>query len=73
MLVNLMVKNAGYSSVSAERRFYSGVMRMGSQQSCQNGDGLPIQVHGDRSLFVQKLSPNQPVYIDVAQERSQVF
>ena len=26
-----------------------------------------------RDLITQKLSPNQPVYIDVAQERSQVF
>ena len=39
----------------------------------QNGEGLPIQVYGDQNLIVQKLSPNQPVYIDVAQERSQVF
>ena len=44
-----------------------------SEQSCQKGEGLPIQVCGDRNLFMQKLSPNQPVYIDVAQERSQVF
>ena len=27
----------------------------------------------DRDLFMQKRSPNQPVYIDMAQERSQVF
>ena len=32
-----------------------------------------IPVYGDRDLMTQKLSPNQPVYIDVAQERSQVF
>ena len=25
-----------------------------SEQSCQNGEGLPIQVYGDRNLFVQK-------------------
>ena len=43
-------------------------------QSCKNDEGLPIQVHGDRHLFMQKIkSPNQPVYIDMAQERSQVF
>ena len=42
-------------------------------QSCKNGEGLPIQVYGDRDLFIQKPSPNQPVYIDVAQERSRVF
>ena len=41
-------------------------------QSCKNGEGLPIQVYGDRDLFMQKRS-NKPVYIDVAQERSQVF
>ena len=39
----------------------------------QNGEGLPIQVYGDRDLITQKLSPIQPVYIDMAQERSQVF
>ena len=44
-----------------------------SERSCQNGEGLPIQVYRDRNLFVQKLSPNQPVYIDVAQEKIQVF
>ena len=44
-----------------------------SAQSCKNGVGLPIQVYGDRDLFMQNLSPNQPVYKDVAQERSQVF
>ena len=44
-----------------------------NEQSCQNGEGLLIQVYGDRNLFAQKLSPNQPDYIDVAQERSQVF
>ena len=33
----------------------------------------PIQVYGDRDLITQKLSPNQSVYIDVVQERSQVF
>ena len=32
-----------------------------------------MQVNEDRDLITQKLSPNQPVYIDVAQERSQVF
>ena len=42
-------------------------------QSCKNGEGLPIQVYGGRDLITQKLSPIQPVYIDVAQERSQVF
>ena len=36
-------------------------------------EGVPIQVYGDRNLFVQKRSPNKPAYIDVAQERSQVF
>ena len=34
---------------------------------------VPEQVYGDRGLITPKLSPNQPVYIDVAQERSQVF
>ena len=33
----------------------------------------PIQVYADWDLITQQLSPNQPVYIDVAQERSQVF
>ena len=33
----------------------------------------PIQAYAVRNLITQKLSPNQPVYIDVAQERSQVF
>ena len=33
----------------------------------------PIQVHAVRDLLTQKQSPNQPVNIDVAQERSQVF
>ena len=32
-----------------------------------------MQVYAVRDLITQKLSPNQPVYIDVAQERSQVF
>ena len=32
----------------------------------------PKQVHGDRDLIRQK-SPKQPVYIDVAQARSQVY
>ena len=44
-----------------------------SVRSCKNGEGLPIQVYGDRDLFMQNLSPNQPVYIDMAQERRQVF
>ena len=45
-----------------------------SVQSCKKGEGLPIQVYGDRDLFMmQKLSPNQPVCIDMARERSQVF
>ena len=34
---------------------------------------IEISDYGDRNLFVQKLSPNQPVYIDAAQERSQGF
>ena len=34
---------------------------------------VPDTVYGDRDLITQKPSPNQPVYIDVAQERSQVF
>ena len=33
----------------------------------------PIQVYAVGDLITQKLSPNQPVCIDVAQERSQVF
>ena len=33
----------------------------------------PIQEYAVRDLITQKLSPNQPVYIEVAQERSQVF
>ena len=33
----------------------------------KNGEGLPIQVYGDRYLFMQKLSPNKPVYVDMAQ------
>ena len=33
----------------------------------------PIQAFAVRYLTTQKLSPNKPVYIDVAQERSQVF
>ena len=33
----------------------------------------PIQAYAVRDHIMQKLSPNQPVYIDVAQERSQVF
>ena len=33
----------------------------------------PIQVAGDRDLITQKLSPNHPIYIDVAQEGRQVF
>ena len=33
----------------------------------------PIQAYAVRDLSTQKQSPNQPVYIDVAQERSQVF
>ena len=33
----------------------------------------PIQAYAVRDLITQKRSPNQPVYIDVAQERSQVF
>ena len=33
----------------------------------------PIQAYAVRDLITQKLSPNQPVYIEVAQERSQVF
>ena len=34
----------------------------------------PIQAYAVRDLIItQKLSPNQPVYIDVVQERSQVF
>ena len=45
-----------------------------SVQSCKNGEGLPIQVYGDRDLFMmQKLSPNQPVYIDMARERSGIL
>ena len=28
-----------------------------SEQSCQNGEGLPIQVYGDRNLFVRKSKP----------------
>ena len=32
-----------------------------------------VQVYGDRDLITQNPSPNQPIYIDVAQERSQVF
>ena len=30
-------------------------------------------VPGDQDLITQKQSPNQPVHIDVAQEKSQVF
>ena len=33
----------------------------------------PIQAYAVRDLITQKRSPNQPVYIDVAQERNQVF
>ena len=33
----------------------------------------PIQAYAVRDLITQKQSPNQPVYIDVVQERSQVF
>ena len=33
----------------------------------------PIQAYAVRELITQKLSPNKTVYIDVAQERSQVF
>ena len=49
-----------------------------SERSCQNGEGSPvespIQVYGDRDLFMLKLSrPNQPVYIDMVQERSKIF
>ena len=33
----------------------------------------PVQAYPVLDLITQKLSPNQPVYIDVAQERSQVF
>ena len=33
----------------------------------------PIQVYADQDLVTQKLSPNHPVHIDVAQERSRVF
>ena len=33
----------------------------------------PIQGYAVRDLITQKPSPNQPVYIDVAQERRQVF
>ena len=33
----------------------------------------PIQAYAVRDLTTQTQSPNQPVYIDVAQERSQVF
>ena len=33
----------------------------------------PIQAYAVRDLVTQKLSPNQPVYLDVPQERSQVF
>ena len=34
---------------------------------------FPIQVYGNWDLFIQKPSPEQPVYIDMVQERSQVF
>ena len=48
-----------------------------SEQWCQNGEGpsrrVPdTSVRGSRSYHAET-SPNQPVYIDVAQERSQVF
>ena len=33
----------------------------------------PLQAYAVRDLFTQNLSPNQPVYIDVAHERNQVF
>ena len=33
----------------------------------------PVQAYAVQDLITQKPSPNQPVYIDVAQERSQVF
>ena len=33
----------------------------------------PIQVYSDQDLLMQKLSLNQPVYIDMVQERSRVF
>ena len=48
-----------------------------SEQWCQNGEGasrrVPDTAYAVRDLITQKLSPNQPVYIGVAQERSQVF
>ena len=33
----------------------------------------PIQAYAVRDLITQKQGPNQPVYKDVTQERSQVF
>ena len=48
-------------------------MRSAAYSHAKNGESLPIQVYGDRDFFIQKLSSNQPVYIDMVQERSRVF
>ena len=45
----------------------------GSEQSCQNGEALPIQVYRDRNLFVQKLSKPACLHRRGAREKSGIL